>query len=193
MNSLADHVQALPSELYNEVYQLTFTAKREIRQIDKSWKPPRLLQVNHHSRELFASSYYGEKSIIEIHKYLAHRWIKTLTQTHASHLREVRLGRQNFEIIAGRRSRSSLQYLLGQIEQMKIWRCQLRLSSVQYDSVTFRWRLMTECKDARGGSYPSVWVSCEDLEALQDQGQEALTQFIEQHCCCKKHQAQVAR
>jgi hypothetical protein len=57
--TLCELVQALPRELYDEIYNLTFTANGGEIHVDKNYKPPAQLHVNRASRELFAKQYYG--------------------------------------------------------------------------------------------------------------------------------------
>lgn len=63
MTTLASLVQALPAELYNEIYDLTFTADPGNRYIDGNYKPPSCLQVSRSTRKTFEQSYYGNNSI----------------------------------------------------------------------------------------------------------------------------------
>lgn len=56
--TLATLLQSLPQELYDEIYELTFTADpTEAVDLESDNPFPERLYVNHHSRELFAKSY----------------------------------------------------------------------------------------------------------------------------------------
>lgn len=60
MDYLAVRVQSLPQELYDQVYDLVFTAPvGQVVDINASYVPPAALQVNLSSRKQFANSYYG--------------------------------------------------------------------------------------------------------------------------------------
>ena len=90
MKSLAELVQNLPPELYNEVYKLTFTATAVVVQIDRAYKPPSCLQVSRVTRDRFARPYYGP-SIFYIHKTLLAQWTKSLPRRHHSMPHEIRV------------------------------------------------------------------------------------------------------
>lgn len=51
MATLAGLVQSLPAELYNEIYELTFTKTSTVVQVDKGYRPPSTLHVNRATRE----------------------------------------------------------------------------------------------------------------------------------------------
>lgn len=51
MATLIDRVQALPRELYDEIYDHTFTKTSNIVHVDSEYRPPAALQVNHASRK----------------------------------------------------------------------------------------------------------------------------------------------
>ena len=92
---LATCVHDLPGELFNQIYQLTFTAKPGVRKIDKTYKPPSLLAVDRASRKLFAKSYYGGSgasfawnSELKAKEVLI-RWLRSLTPHHRRLLTEV--------------------------------------------------------------------------------------------------------
>ncbi|PPJ60199.1 hypothetical protein CBER1_10124 [Cercospora berteroae] len=86
---LRNHLECLPQELYNYIYDLTFTADAKVRLYARKYEikyleldhlqktfseravtinepPPDLLHVNRHSRTKFASSYFGQESIFVI-------------------------------------------------------------------------------------------------------------------------------
>lgn len=54
-------VQSLPAELYNEIYNLTFTADfEETCKINRHYKPPSILQVNKRWRSALSPSFYRD-------------------------------------------------------------------------------------------------------------------------------------
>ena len=69
--SLPELVQALPQELYDEIYDLTFTADDnatvELRRDSKPF--PSLLHVDRSSRDIFAKSYYANTTFTLAHSY----------------------------------------------------------------------------------------------------------------------------
>lgn len=102
MATLASLVQALPAELYNKVLELTFTADRNVHEIDRFYVPPKLLQVSRNTRAMFARSYYGNGSQSDSSDpptfyaslALCSKWIGLLTQAHVDLLQEVRISDQ---------------------------------------------------------------------------------------------------
>lgn len=53
-------VESLPQELYDQVFELTFTSQPENHHIKIGvYKPPAELQVNRATRKTFAQDYYG--------------------------------------------------------------------------------------------------------------------------------------
>lgn len=81
MSRLAQQVQALPSELYNAIFELTLTADEEIIPINEIDAPPHLRQVNHRSRILFARQYYQQCTLVGQDGPGAHfvEWTRTLS------------------------------------------------------------------------------------------------------------------
>lgn len=61
--NLRQYLDALPNELYDEIYKLVFTADLVSRQITKSYKPPAQLQVSRETRKEFAKSYYRKGAV----------------------------------------------------------------------------------------------------------------------------------
>lgn len=84
-------VQALPAELYTEIYSLTFTATNQPRYIKKKYKPPVLLRIDRTTREIFAKSYYRESSTFVISKALVTDWIRSLPKHHLDLISDIKL------------------------------------------------------------------------------------------------------
>lgn len=82
-------VQALPSELYNEIFELTFTVNK--REINTIHHPPALLHVTRATRQSFAKSYYGQGSIFYVPKELLNKFICSLPNAHSSIITEIRV------------------------------------------------------------------------------------------------------
>ena len=93
MKTLEELVQALPAELYTEIYDLTFDGTGEHR-IKRKYKPPSCLQVSRATRKTFAQTYYGGASIFLIHHKAVNccvKWIVRLPQSHAHLITEIRV------------------------------------------------------------------------------------------------------
>ena len=59
-DELAERLQSLPQELFDQIYDEVFTAAAGTEvHIDGRYQPPVQLRVTHASREQFAKSYYG--------------------------------------------------------------------------------------------------------------------------------------
>lgn len=90
-------VQALPAELYNEVYKLTiasfsFPESRWPKTwIDKSYKPPALLHLNRQHRAVFAKYYYGTRRTFYISSVLVVKWTRSLSQCHLKLIKNIKL------------------------------------------------------------------------------------------------------
>lgn len=91
MATLASLVQALPKELYDEIYELTFTTNSSIRHITERYQPPICLQVSRSTRETVAASYYGKDSIFYITKEDCRKWVASLPPSRFEMLRDVRI------------------------------------------------------------------------------------------------------
>lgn len=83
--SLATLLQSLPQELYDEIYELVFTADQsEIVDLESDNPFPARLYVDHHSRELFAKSYYANTTFTlqRTRMDIFSRWAKSLSWRH---------------------------------------------------------------------------------------------------------------
>lgn len=74
-------VQSLPQELYDEIYDLTFTADDEPRVINKDYKPPHLLYVDRASRTKYVKSYYGNGTFM-LPPAFGQTWARSVPATH---------------------------------------------------------------------------------------------------------------
>lgn len=88
MTDLASLVQALPGELYNKIYDLTFTFD-DIYNIDRNYKPPSSLQVNRATRNAHMKIYY--RSIFHVGMENLIKWLASLTCGQARTLTDVLL------------------------------------------------------------------------------------------------------
>ena len=94
MTTLKELVQALPAELYDEIYNFIFTADDGNKiYINKSYKPPATLQVSRVTRKFFAESYYFH-SIFIIPRDLREEgasWLESLTASHRAMFNGIRI------------------------------------------------------------------------------------------------------
>lgn len=78
---LAQLVQDLPPELYNEIHELVSSMSVEHnRIINKHYRPPVQLHVNHATRDAFAESFYGGR--FTVHKSAAIEWARSIPTKH---------------------------------------------------------------------------------------------------------------
>lgn len=72
----------LPQELYDDIFDLVFTADSEVRSIDKHYRLPAQMHVSRATQEKFARSYYGEGTFLLREQSGKHTWSVTdLTAT----------------------------------------------------------------------------------------------------------------
>lgn len=96
---LAGHIQNLPPELYNIIYDFTFSVSAGEQQvtIDKAYRSPARLQVDSTSRRAFAEPYYKtstfhvqDTSLVKVRNICRH-WLASLRKEHHSLLRHIHL------------------------------------------------------------------------------------------------------
>lgn len=93
-DSLPALVQALPAELYNEIFELTFTSqfdRTNSRTIDNNYQPPNFLQINRATRAKFAKTYYGQGSIFYVPKPLLRKFFFSIHPGYARQIAEIRV------------------------------------------------------------------------------------------------------
>lgn len=88
---LATRVQSLPPELFDEIYALTFTPTSDTVVITKKYRPPKLLQVDRASRNLFAEHYYAQTKFTATDMDVVVHWLRSLRDEHLKLLTDVRL------------------------------------------------------------------------------------------------------
>ena len=102
MDELSGRIQALPAELYNLVFQYTFTADSsgKVVYVTSQHKPPSLLQVDRTSRATFARSYYGSNTIFAFrpapealsdYAQLSLLWVRSLAREHMVLISDIRV------------------------------------------------------------------------------------------------------
>ena len=93
-SDLSKRIQNLPQELYDMIYEHTFTADTEKVEINADYKPPKLLAVDRASRHFYAKSHYGGRmffvafGVNDLRDLL--RWLKSLSGDHQAMIREIR-------------------------------------------------------------------------------------------------------
>lgn len=68
------HVNNLPQELRDEIYDLVFTAEPGVREVDELYRTPRLLHVSRASRAKFSTSYYCGTGVTFLDNYRERFW-----------------------------------------------------------------------------------------------------------------------
>lgn len=84
MADLAQHLRELPQELFDLIYDFTFSSDTAAQTITENYKPPPELCVDAVSRDKFAKSCYSKSFYIahENHETVATKWLCFLPQTH---------------------------------------------------------------------------------------------------------------
>ena len=92
MASLVEQVQSLPPELFNKVLDDTFQLEPSSVEIDESYQPPCLLQVDKKSRKAFATSFYGGGVTFEFNsRACLVKWLRSLPKAHIAILRKMKV------------------------------------------------------------------------------------------------------
>lgn len=92
-DALRRALQNLPQELYDHIYNLTFTALADDTvRITKHHRFPAVLHVDHASRELAAAAHYSQNKFstgkISHGVFLA--WLEAIPPSHRGHIRDIR-------------------------------------------------------------------------------------------------------
>ncbi|KAK4494304.1 hypothetical protein PRZ48_014602 [Zasmidium cellare] len=64
--TLRQRLEALPQELYDEIYDLTFTPDGGTRNISDTYRPPAQLQVSRATRLQFSKAYFGDGAVFRV-------------------------------------------------------------------------------------------------------------------------------
>jgi hypothetical protein len=186
-NAFSQRLLSLPQELLDMIHDHTFTADNGIRNIDQTYKPSHLLQVDHLSRQKYAASFYGRASTFHFAcKITCLKWTMSVAAEHRYQIRHIRVGwLKPFESANGTMPRSPTMEDLWQMtlgNQMLLMRherfveeymfCQVvsRLSKLCdiYTEATF---LHVEVRDRQSGT--TTWIPL-DLSAWEDVGETIL-------------------
>lgn len=111
--ALSQAIQDLPQELFDSIYNQTFTAVPGLRIINASYRPPNLLCIDRASREKFAASYYGRGNVFQTHKEnQLYQWLASLTVQHRALITSVRVDwRKTVQATAGKSMQGKLERL----------------------------------------------------------------------------------
>lgn len=157
-------VQALPPELFNTIYDLTFSVNVSPSKytITENFKPPACLQVNHASRQKLVESYY-RCTIFYINEVLLYPWLRSLDADHIRRVRELRIT----ETITGPLDVKSSDLDPGeaQLAFVALWRITGRVGTrgPAYGLVANRLKLGVLC----GDSGETEWVGRGDVAKNQ--------------------------
>ena len=90
MDALADRVQNLSAELYNQIYTEVLTPVKRDQYIKEGYRPPKYLAISRASRAHFAESYQRSIFILDL-DYMGHiRWLRSLMVEHLLLIPEIR-------------------------------------------------------------------------------------------------------
>lgn len=81
----------LPTELYDQIYDLVFAPLDENCTITPHYKPPAALQVNDATREQLAKTYYGKTTFFVEDAETCAKWLRSLTYRHGRAINDVRI------------------------------------------------------------------------------------------------------
>ena len=90
VGTLAACVQALPREIYDEIYMFTFASNQQEVEITEDYKLPSIAKVDNKSRNIFAKSYYCAVFRCS-DEHRLQKWLTALPPKHAALLGDVRL------------------------------------------------------------------------------------------------------
>lgn len=120
--SFVDRVQALPAELLDEIFELTFTLEPDTCvSINKSYEPPAYLQVNTALRQQLTHLYYAQNIFIFCSVHDVRMWLNSLSRSNLRVIKRLRYDKtftihpqrdKVMSILAGRRE----QEVLDQVE-----------------------------------------------------------------------------
>ncbi|KAK4574604.1 hypothetical protein LTR86_001445 [Recurvomyces mirabilis] len=89
---LTTQIQALPQELIDAIYSNVFTPDQRTRIIWPESRLPARLQVDRHSREMFAARYYGSGAVFDFRNLgedLLIKWLGSRSTAHRALLRHI--------------------------------------------------------------------------------------------------------
>ena len=90
-DDLARRIQSLPSELYAEIFDLTFTSSSTTVKVNSSYKPPSTLCVSRATRTNASSLYYAKFTFEFDAIDICETWVKLKSAEHVSLLNNLRI------------------------------------------------------------------------------------------------------
>jgi len=86
-------LQSLPQELYDIIFDLTFTVDNAVLHVNSSYKPAATLQVSRATRAMIAPEYYARRIICYGEQRLP-RFVRSLPDKHIAYMNQVLLSRK---------------------------------------------------------------------------------------------------
>lgn len=143
-DQLVSLLQGLPAELFNEIFEYTFTPTTSQVAITTAYRPPLELQISTLSREKFARRYYGSTKFIAGDMTVLVHWLRHLRVKHIERLADVRYlvapphARTGNDIVPMRHMPAiSALIALGQLSELVFsadidWRSELRWTNCNF-------------------------------------------------------------
>lgn len=88
LSSIKDRLETLPPEIYNHIFDLTFTLLAGIHDITINYRPPSCLQINKSIRSKAMKSYYNESRFL-VHGGIIFQWLRSLPVAYIGRVHEV--------------------------------------------------------------------------------------------------------
>lgn len=115
---LSGPVQSLPTELRDYIYDLTFSTGTKHwsalgeKDIDETYKPPPLLHMNRHIREVYAKQFYGNHDSIFWFSSpeVALKWLASLPKDHLEMIHHIRVPKLVKHAASSRRNPNKLGF-----------------------------------------------------------------------------------
>jgi len=170
MSDLPKLVQALPTELFDQIYENTFTHEQSTQVINKAYKPSHLLQVDRASRSLFAISYYGRTLYTTDDPYERWTinkqpeccmWLKSLPAEHLNMIREIHLLSTERGTVDARwctNNNMQIGHIASKLAQARISLLVLRLKTEGFEVSPIRIRSRVRIEDVGGDEVVSRWA-----------------------------------
>lgn len=157
-----DLLQALPREVFDLIYEMTFTRHSGLRHISADSKRPQRLQIDRKSRELFAKSWYGRDSIFVMNLEAAGPWLKSLPSRHFNMLTEIRLANEEFlvDLNSDYIELDKWNAIRSAVEVMNLCLEAYDLAD-RHPKIQFKWKICFR------GKTKARWLTANELEAFE--------------------------
>lgn len=87
-DDLAKRVQDLPRELFDVIFDFTFTSGPSTVHVNKFYKCPSILQVSRATRTLTADAYYGNTTFSFENSLLMGQWLDAMEEKYVGRIRQ---------------------------------------------------------------------------------------------------------